>query len=76
MADGTRTVLFSTHITSDLEKCATHITYIQGGEILCSAEKSAFIAAFDHLRQEGETLTLEEIMVRTERRGYDESAIV
>ena len=76
VADGTRTVLFSTHITSDLEKCATHITYIHAGEILCSAEKSAFIAAFDHLRQEGETLTLEDIMVRTERRGYDESAIV
>ena len=76
VADGTRSILFSTHITSDLEKCATHITYIRDGEILCSAEKSAFIAAFDHLRQEGEVLTLEEIMVRSERRGYDESAIV
>ena len=76
VADGTRSILFSTHITSDLEKCATHITYIRDGEILCSAEKSAFIAAFDHLRQGGEALTLEDIMVRTERRGYDESAIV
>ena len=76
VADGTRSILFSTHITSDLEKCATHITYIRDGEILCSAEKSAFIAAFDHLRQSGEPLTLEDIMVRTERRGYDESAFV
>jgi ABC-2 type transport system ATP-binding protein len=76
VADGTRSILFSTHITSDLEKCATHITYIRDGEILCSAEKSAFIAAFDHLRQGEAQLTLEEIMVRTERRGYDESAIV
>lgn len=76
VADGKRSILFSTHITSDLEKCATHITYIRDGEILCSAEKSAFIAAFDHLRQDGEVLTLEDIMVRTERRGYDESAIV
>ena len=76
VADGTRSILFSTHITSDLEKCATHITYIRDGEILCSAERSAFIAAFDHLRREGEELTLEEIMVCTERRGYDESAIV
>lgn len=76
VADGKRSILFSTHITSDLDKCATHITYIRDGEILCSAEKSAFITAFDHLRQEGETLTLEDIMVRTERRGYDESAIV
>ena len=76
VADGTRSILFSTHITSDLEKCATHITYIRDGELLCSAERAAFIAAFDHLRREGEELTLEEIMVRTERRGYDESAIV
>ena len=76
VADGTRSILFSTHITSDLEKCATHITYIRDGEILCSAEKSAFVASFDHLRQAGETLTLEDIMVRTERRGYDESSVV
>lgn len=76
VADGRRTILFSTHITSDLEKCATHITYIRDGEILCSAEKSAFFAAFDHLRRDGEVLTLEDIMVRTERRGYDESTLL
>ena len=76
VADGTRSILFSTHITSDLEKCATHITYIRDGEILCSAEKSAFLTAFDHLRQGEEQLTLEEIMVRSERRGYDEGIIV
>lgn len=76
-ADGTRSILFSTHITSDLDKCATHITYIRDGEILCSAEKTAFLQSFDHLRRDGEgALTLEEIMVRTERRGYDESAFV
>ena len=74
VADGTRSILFSTHITSDLDKCATHITYIRDGEILCSGEKDAFIAAFDHLRQGGERLTLEDIMFRTERRDYDESA--
>ena len=69
VADGTRSILFSTHITSDLEKCATHITYIRDGEILCSAEKSSFLTAFDHLRQGDEQLTLEEIMVRSERRA-------
>ena len=30
-ADGQRSVLFSTHITSDLEKCASHITFIKDG---------------------------------------------
>ena len=32
-ADGQRSVLFSTHITSDLEKCASHITFIKDGAI-------------------------------------------
>ena len=31
---GERSILFSTHITSDLEKCASHITMIKDGEIL------------------------------------------
>lgn len=76
VADGRRSILFSTHITSDLDKCATHITYIRDGKVEASGEKAAFMASFDHLRQEGEVLTLEDIMVRTERRGYDESAFV
>ena len=32
-ADGRRSVLFSTHITSDLEKCASHIAFIKEGEL-------------------------------------------
>lgn len=70
--DGTRSILFSTHITSDLEKCADDITYIKEGQILASGEKSAFTASFRHLRTEADTgpLTLEDIMVRTERREF------
>jgi len=76
VADGKRSILFSTHITSDLDKCATHITYIREGRVEASGEKEAFMASFDHLRQGDEVLTLEDIMVRTERRGYDESTFV
>jgi ABC-2 type transport system ATP-binding protein len=32
--DGEHSILFSTHITSDLEKCADYITYINQGQIL------------------------------------------
>lgn len=39
-------ILFSTHITSDLEKCADHITYIQNGRIFASQTKKAFLAAY------------------------------
>jgi ABC-2 type transport system ATP-binding protein len=70
---GERSILFSTHITSDLEKCADDITYIKDGKLLKSAEKLAFIASFQHLREQGETtdLSLEEIMIRSERNSYD-----
>ena len=67
-----RSILFSTHITSDLEKCADDITYIKNGTVLASADKDSFYRSFQHLLAPGESgpLTLEEIMVRTERRGY------
>ena len=71
-ADGTRSILYSTHITSDLEKCADDITYIKDGRILVSAEKGVFLRSFQHLRTPEDTapLTLEDIMVRTERREF------
>lgn len=70
---GERSILYSTHITSDLEKCADDITYIKDGQLLKSAEKAEFINAFQHLKQSGKPgqLTLEEIMIRTERSSYD-----
>ena len=40
--DGTRSILFSTHIISDLEKCADYITYIKGGRILASTDVDTF----------------------------------
>ncbi len=44
--DGERSVIFSTHITSDLEKCADYITYIHEGEIIASATRDDFIGAY------------------------------
>ena len=41
--DGDRAILFSTHITSDLDKCATNITYIHDGEIQFTGTKASFI---------------------------------
>ncbi|NMA85232.1 MAG: ABC transporter ATP-binding protein [Epulopiscium sp.] len=66
-------ILFSTHITSDLDKCADYITYIKDGKLLRSAEKSAFIQSFQHLKVPSDKadLSLEEIMIRTERSRYD-----
>lgn len=67
-------ILFSTHITSDLDRCADDITYIQNGRVLQSADKATFLRCFDHLKTPEDTgpLTLEEIMLRTERSAWDD----
>lgn len=44
--DGTRSILFSTHIISDLEKCADFITYIKNGKILASKDVESFKADY------------------------------
>ncbi len=57
-------ILFSTHITSDLEKCADEITYIKKGKILASKGLDEFIGDYrilkveDAFRQEQRALFL------------------
>ena len=41
-----RAILFSTHITSDLDKCASDITYIHDGEIIYSGTKNDFVNSY------------------------------
>jgi len=47
---GERSILFSTHITSDLDKCADYITFIQNGSIIKSSTKDDFISAFSMIQ--------------------------
>ena len=56
------TILFSTHITSDLERCADNIIYISRGEIMAACSKEEFLR--EHGKPEE---TLEEIFLRLER---------
>jgi len=44
--DGERSILFSTHITSDLDKCADHIVYINSGSINYTGTKDGFINSY------------------------------
>ena len=46
MIEEDRTIFFSTHITSDLEKIADYITYIQSGKILYSGLKDELIEKY------------------------------
>lgn len=54
--DGQKSVLFSTHITSDLEKCADYITYIHDGRIIACDTKDAFISAYTMVKGTTEQL--------------------
>lgn len=54
--DGEHSILFSTHIISDLEKCADYITYIKGGKILCSTDTDTFKDGYRLVSGEAEQL--------------------
>ena len=56
--DGTHSIFFSTHIISDLEKCADYITYIKDGKILASTDVESFRQGY--LLCSGERSQLEE----------------
>ena len=56
------TILFSTHIISDLERCADHIIYIRQGKIRAACPRDAFLRDYG---QPGESL--EESFLRLER---------
>ena len=58
-------ILFSTHITTDLEKCADDITYLARGKQIASQPLEAFLSA--HGGQ-----SLEEIMVQYEKESLHE----
>jgi ABC-type multidrug transport system, ATPase component len=54
--DGSKSILFSTQITSDLEKCADFITYIKNGEIVASTEKDIFLNSYKIIKGTHEQL--------------------
>ncbi len=71
VADGQRSILFSTHITSDLEKCADAIVYIKEGKVYQAAAMQEFMST-----NADKGATLEDIIVTIERRAWDERAFV
>ncbi len=50
-------ILFSTHITSDLEKCADEVTYIQAGRILYTGSLDGLRSAYALITGSEENLT-------------------
>ena len=54
-----RAILFSTHITSDLDKCATNITYIHDGEIIYTGTKKEFVNSYLFVKDTSKNKELE-----------------
>jgi len=71
VSDGTRSILFSTHITSDLEKCASHIAFIKEGKLIYTGTRENFMSTHSD-----KGTTLEDIIVAMERRELDAGAII
>ncbi len=48
--DEEHSILFSSHITSDIERAADYLVFIHGGRILLNAEKDALLARYGVVR--------------------------
>ncbi len=69
MGDGERSVLFSTHITSDLDRVADYITIIVDGRIHASDEKDVLL---ERARKDEPTASIEDILISAARGGRNE----
>lgn len=73
--DGEHSVLFSTHITADLERAADYITYISYGNLFFSGSKDEFVDMFRIVKggkeEISEELNAKAIGIRTFLTGFE-----
>ncbi len=70
-------ILFSTHITSDLDKCADAITYIQRGQIIASQRVGDFVERYRLAVAPGElTPTQRELALGIRRSKEGQTALI
>lgn len=75
--DGEKSIIFSTHITSDLEKCADYITYINNGEIIESSEKDDLINSYRVIKGTSEHLKiLEKSLISYKTNSFGFSGLI
>lgn len=56
--NGDRSILFSTHITSDLDKCADYIIYIKDGSIIMNGDRESIINGYRLVQGSRKELTV------------------
>lgn len=73
--DGEHSVLFSTHITGDLERTADFITYLSYGELYFSGSKDEFVDMYRMVKGGGDELSAElkrkAVNIRTFPTGFE-----
>lgn len=71
LSDAGKTILFSTHITSDLEKCADNIIYIKEGKIIDESSLQTFVDGYKIVSFEKNDKTLKALgkLDQTDRRS-------
>ncbi|WP_152655954.1 ABC transporter ATP-binding protein [Oceanobacillus sp. CFH 90083] len=77
MEDGKRTLFFSTHITSDLERIADYITFIQKGRLLFNDSKEDVQDRYALVKGSTDILNreTEELFIKVERSSYGFQAL-
>ena len=76
LRDEGRTILFSTHITSDLDKTADSILYIAGGTIRAEAKLEDFVASYRLTEYAQADPALETLMIGPRRSKNGKTALV
>ena len=73
LADQGKTILFSTHITSDLDKTADNILYIAGGQIRAESSLKDFVAGYRLAEFSGEPSGADAALLLGRRRSKEGS---
>ncbi|MEY9969843.1 ABC-2 type transport system ATP-binding protein [Lysinibacillus sp. RC46] len=78
MQDETHSILFSSHITSDLEKIADYITLIHNGEILFSESKDVLVYEYGIFKGNNEEVSVipEHAIIRKRNGAFGIEALV
>lgn len=77
MRDGDRTILFSSHILSDIEKIADYIIYIHQGRLILYDEKDSLIEKYGILKTSEENLEkYGDFILKTRKNKYSTEALI
>ena len=76
--DGTRSILFSTHVLSDLEEIADYIVFIDNGEIILNKQKDEMLEDYLLIKGDAANVTEEQqkYLIGMDKKKYGFEAII